>query len=76
MNLRKAPQDHSTPKRLDDRERGHPDIVLKADGHCISLHEAGEEKWPPVLRGADEVRDVRDYLDAWLERHEELQEDA
>jgi len=71
MNLRKAPQERSTAKRIKDRELGHPDIVLDTRGDRMIIYEQAEEKSVPILRSAEEVRDVRDYLDAWLEYHDE-----
>lgn len=71
MNLRKPPQERKTPKRIDDRDLGRPDIELRATDDTVWMAEIGESRWPPTFRGREEIEYLRDYLDAWLEAHDE-----
>lgn len=70
----KAPQERKTAKIIADRNLGHPNIKMDATDETLSLTELGEDHWPPVFRGADEIRTLRDFAQSWLDHHEAQEE--
>lgn len=72
----KPPQERKTDKVIKNRPLGEPNIYLIGTDGYISLYEAGEEQFPPVFRGREEIEMLRDYAQAWLDYHDEHGEEG
>lgn len=67
--MRKSPQERKSAFKLDHDH--WEDIRLKADDDGIIIsHKVGDSYRGLELVGEDGVRQMRDYLDAWLEANE------
>lgn len=80
MTFRKAPQERSTPYQFDGqqvipnaRARTIPASKASAGGVRIERRHRAETRYNHALtvEGPEGVRELRDFLNAWLEHHED-----
>lgn len=46
-----------------------PSLHIKGNDERIVAFESLDRNYPPVFRGEDEIRLLRDWCDAWLDEH-------